>query len=181
MRDKGIRREDVDIVVFTHLHGDHVGWTLSADKEPTFPNARHLVPQEDWDYFGKMLETNQQMQQVLPLEELGTLDLFSGECAITSEITTYPTPGHTPGHTSLLITSDGEKAIITGDLAHHPAQVDRVDWCSSFDTNAAEMTVTRRNVFDRMESEGLIAAFCHFPEPFGRLIRAEGKRVFQAL
>jgi glyoxylase-like metal-dependent hydrolase (beta-lactamase superfamily II) len=181
MRDKGVRPEDVDTVIFTHLHGDHVGWTLSADNQPTFPNARHLVPREDWDYFGKVLETNQQMQKVLPLEELGTLDLFSGERAITPKITTYPTPGHTPGHTSLLINSGGEKAIITGDLAHHPAQVDRVDWCSSFDTNAAETTATRQKVFDWMEADGLIAAFCHFPEPFGRLIRAEGKRVFQAL
>jgi len=181
MRDKGIRPEDVDIVVFTHLHGDHVGWTLSADSQPTFPNARHLVSQEDRDYFGKMLETNQQMQQVLPLESLGALDLFSGERAVTSEITTYPTPGHTPGHTSLLITSNGEKAIITGDLAHHPAQVDRFDWCSSFDTNSVETTATRQKVFDRMEAEGLVAAFCHFPEPFGKLIRAEGKRVFRAI
>jgi glyoxylase-like metal-dependent hydrolase (beta-lactamase superfamily II) len=181
MRDKGVRPEEVDTVVFTHLHGDHVGWTLSPEQAPNFPNARFLVPQADWDYFGKMLDTNQQMRQILPLEQLGVLDLFSGERSITSEITTYPTPGHTPGHTSLLILSNGEKAIVTGDLAHHPAQVDRIDWSSSFDTNAAETTETRRRVFARMEADGLVAGFGHFPVPFGKLIRAEGKRVFQAL
>jgi glyoxylase-like metal-dependent hydrolase (beta-lactamase superfamily II) len=181
MREKGIRPEDVDTVVFTHLHGDHVGWTLSPELAPNFPKARFLVPQEDWDFFGKMVETNQQMQQILPLEQFGVLDLFSGECAITEEITTYPTPGHTPGHTSLLISSNGEKAIVTGDLAHHPAQVERMDWCCSFDTRAPTATSTRQKVFAQMQSDGMIAAFCHFPEPFGKLIRAEGKRVFQAL
>jgi len=181
MREKGIPPEDVDTVFFTHLHGDHVGWNLSSDGTPNFSKARHLVPQADWDYFGTMLETNQQMQQVIPLEALGLMELVSGEKALTSEVTTYPTPGHTPGHTSLLISSNGERAIVTGDLAHHPAQVDRTDWCSSFDTNAAETSATRREVFDRMEADGLTAAFCHFPDPFGKLVRAEGKRIFQAL
>jgi len=121
------------------------------------------------------------MQQIMPLEKLGVLDLFSGELAITSEITTYPTPGHTPGHTSLLVSSGSEKAIITGDLAHHPAQVEHIDWCASFDNKADETIETRRKVFAQIESDGLVAAFCHFPDPFGKLIRAEGKRVFQAL
>jgi glyoxylase-like metal-dependent hydrolase (beta-lactamase superfamily II) len=181
MREKGVRPEDVATVFFTHLHGDHVGWTLTPDSAPNFPKARHLVPQADWDYFGGMLETNQQMRQVVPLEALGLMDLVSGERALTSEVTTYPTPGHTPGHTSLLITSNGERAIITGDLAHHPAQLDRTDWCSSFDTNPAGASATRSEVLDRIEADGLTAAFCHFPEPFGKLARLGGKRVFRAL
>jgi glyoxylase-like metal-dependent hydrolase (beta-lactamase superfamily II) len=128
-----------------------------------------------------MLETNQQMQQVTPLEKLGVMELISGEQTITSDVTTYPTPGHTPGHTSLLISSNGERAIVTGDLAHHPAQLEHLDWCSSFDTNAGETSATRFRVFDQIEADGLIAAFCHFPEPFGKLVRLKGKRVFQAL
>jgi glyoxylase-like metal-dependent hydrolase (beta-lactamase superfamily II) len=108
------------------------------------------------------------------------LELFSGEQSLTNEVTTYPTPGHTPGHTGLLISSSGERAIITGDLAHHPTQVDNVDWCSVFDTDAAATSETRRKLFDQMEVDGLIAAFCHFPERFSRLTRLEGKRVFQA-
>jgi glyoxylase-like metal-dependent hydrolase (beta-lactamase superfamily II) len=96
-------------------------------------------------------------------------------------VTTYPTPGHTPGHTSLLISSNGERAIVTGDLAHHPAQVNHTEWCSAFDTDHATTSQTRRKVFDQMETDGLIAAFCHFPDPFGKLVRADGKRIFQAL
>ena len=181
MRGKGIPPEDVDTVFFTHLHGDHVGWNLSANGAPNFPKARHLVPQADWDYFGKMLETNQQMQQVTPLADQGVMDLISGEQTLTSEVTTYPTPGHTPGHTSLLISSAGERAIITGDLAHHPAQIDHVEWCSAFDADARTTTETRRKVFDQAEDDGLITAFCHFPDPFGKLVPLQGKRVFQAL
>ena len=140
-----------------------------------------MVPQADWDYFGKMLETNQQMQQVTPLADQGVMDLISGEQTLTSEVTTYPTPGHTPGHTSLLISSAGERAIITGDLAHHPAQIDHVEWCSAFDADARTTTETRRKVFDQAEDDGLITAFCHFPDPFGKLVPLQGKRVFQAL
>lgn len=121
MRDKGIPLEDVDTVVFTHLHGDHVGWNLSADRAPNFPKARFLVPQDDWEFFSKMANTNPQMQQVTPLQNLGLMELISGETTITSEVTTYPTPGHTPGHTSILISSNGQRAIVTGDFAHHPA------------------------------------------------------------
>ena len=67
----------------------------------------------------------QQRDAALPLKEDGLIDLFSGEKAITPELSTYLTPGHTPGHTSIMVSSAGERAIITGDLAHHTAQVDR--------------------------------------------------------
>jgi len=182
MRDKGVDPKDVDDVVFTHLHPDHVGWNLGADNKPTFLKARYLVPQADWDFFRQSMDANPQMQQVLPLQKLGVLDLYSGERALTPEVTTYPTPGHTPGHSSLIITSGGERALITGDLAHHPAQVDRIEWCSGFDMDATKTVETRRKVFDQLEADGLLAAFCHFPEPgFGKLVRLQGKRIWQVV
>ncbi len=181
MREKGVPPEDVDLVVHTHLHVDHVGHNLDPNGVPNFPKAKYYAPHADWELFTKELDANPHMQQVIPLKESGALELFSGEVALTSEVTTYPTPGHTPGHTSLLISSGGEKAMVTGDLAHHPAQVDRIDWCASFDMDHAMTTETRRKVFEQMEADGLIAAFCHFPEPFGKLVRLEGKRVFRTL
>jgi glyoxylase-like metal-dependent hydrolase (beta-lactamase superfamily II) len=181
MKAKGVSAEEVDVVVFTHLHVDHVGWNLGAGGTPNFPKAVYLVPQGDWDFFGKALSANPQMGQVLPLKEMGKLELFSGEKALTPEVTTIPTPGHTPGHTSLMISSAGEKAVVMGDMAHHPAQVDEIDWCSGFDMDHAQTPASRRKLFDEVESEGLLAAFCHFPEPFGRLVRLEGKRVYRAL
>ena len=173
------------MVIFTHLHPDHVGWSQTADNAPTFPNARYWIPQGDWDFFTKPEVVSQNPHigaAVLPLKEDGLVDLFSGEKAITSELTTYPTPGHTPGHTSIIVSSAGERAIITGDLAHHPAQVDRTEWRPGVDGDPAQAAETRSKVFDQLEADGLLAAICHFPDPgFGKLVRLGGKRVWQAL
>jgi glyoxylase-like metal-dependent hydrolase (beta-lactamase superfamily II) len=182
MRDKGVDPASVDVVIMTHLHSDHVGWNLDKPTgKPHFPNARYLVPQADWDFFTAALAANPQMEQVTPLEDLGLLELITGDVAVTSEITTHPTPGHTPGHLSLLVTSSGEKALVTGDVAHHPAQVDRTDWSPVFDTDSAASSNTRARIMEVLEAEGMTAAFCHFPEPFGRIVRLDGKRVFQAI
>lgn len=182
MKSKGVNPGDVDIVVHTHLHGDHVGWNLAAGGAPNFPKAIYYVPEADWDFFRAALASNPQMQQVLPLKELGRLELFSGELALTPEVTTLPTPGHTPGHVSLIISSAGEKALVTGDLAHHPAQVERSEWSSGFDTDPKLAAETRAKVLDRLADDGSLAAFCHFPHPgFGKVVRLDGKRTFQAL
>jgi len=181
MRDKGVDPASVDIVAITHLHADHVGWNLDGDGRPNFPNARYLVPQGDWDFFNAALDSNPQMQQVGPLKDLGRMDLISGETEVTADIRTMPTPGHTPGHMSFLIASAGEKAVIAGDVAHHPAQVNETGWCPVFDTDASASGNSRKRLMEMLESEGMAAAFCHFPEPFGKIVRLEGKRIFQAL
>ena len=182
MKSKGVTPENVDIVVMTHLHVDHVGWNVNADGKPNFPNARYYAPSADWDYFSQNLATNPHMQQVVPLNEQGYLEMYEGETTLTPELTTMPTPGHTPGHHSVLVNSGGEKILITGDLAHHPAQIDRCDWCPSFDMDHPTATETRTKVLDRLESEGSLAAFGHFPgSGYGRIARQDGRRIFQAL
>jgi len=181
MREKGVDPESIDMVAITHLHGDHVGWNLNSDNKPNFPNARYLIPQDDWDYFNTMLETNAQMGQVTPLKDLGRMELISGETELTADVRAMPTPGHTPGHTSYLIASGSEKAVITGDLAHHPAQLNETDWCPLFDQDSSASSDSRKRVVEMLEAEGAIAAFCHFPAPFGKVVRLKGKRVFQAL
>jgi glyoxylase-like metal-dependent hydrolase (beta-lactamase superfamily II) len=92
-----------------------------------------------------------------------------------------PTPGHTPGHLSFLIASEGEKAVIAGDVAHHPAQVNETAWCPVFDVDASASSDSRKRLMEMLEFEGATGAFCHFPEPFGQIVRLDGKRVFQAL
>jgi glyoxylase-like metal-dependent hydrolase (beta-lactamase superfamily II) len=187
MREKGVRPEDVDIVVFTHLHPDHVGWNLryeDASPRPTFPRARYYVPQADWEFFAAPERVGQwgTDRTVVPLRALGALELFKGEVRLAEGVTTLPTPGHTPGHTSILLSSRGERALICGDLAHHPAQVDQTSWVPAFDTDGAQAIQTRNRILDMLEAEGLVAVFCHFPPPgFGRLVRLERKRVFRAL
>lgn len=143
MREKGVPPESVDIVIHTHLHTDHVGWNIGKDGKPTFPKATYYGPQADYDLFSQNLATAPHMQQVVPLMEMGRFELYSGEITLTPEVITVPTPGHTPGHHSVLVTSGGEKILITGDLAHNPAQVDRVDWCPSFDMDHPTAVATR--------------------------------------
>ena len=154
---------------------------MSGDA-PTFPNARYYAPQADWDFFSGALAANPQMKQVMPLKDLGRLELYDGEITITSEVTTLPTPGHTLGHCSVLVNSGGEKLLITGDVAHHPAQADRPEWSPAFDMDGAMSAATRKKIIDQLVEEGHVAAFCHFPgDGFGHIIEANGKRVFQAL
>lgn len=182
MKVKGIAPESVDIVVHTHLHIDHVGWNIGKDGKPNFPNARYYGPSADYEMFSQNMTANPHMEQVIPLKAMDRLELYDGEVTLTPEVTTVPTPGHTPGHHSVLVNSGGEKNLITGDVAHHPAQVDRTDWSPSFDLDGALSAQTRRKVMDHLEAEGTLAAFCHFPASgFGRIKTENGRRVFQAV
>ncbi|HUF54036.1 MAG TPA: MBL fold metallo-hydrolase [Dehalococcoidia bacterium] len=182
MKAKGVDPADVDIVVHTHLHGDHVGWNVT-DGVPTFPRARYMTPQKDWDYFNQVLHASPQItSQVSPIHEAGKLDFYDGESTITPEVTTIPSPGHTPGHSSILVNSGAEKLLVMGDVAHHPAQVDRPDWSPSFDVDPATSATTRKQMVERLIADNAIAAFCHFPgDGFGRIRESNGKRIFQAL
>src|SRR5213594_2541242 len=161
---KGVPPEDVDTVVMTHLHRDHVGWNLVAQGEkyvPPFPHAPACV----W-----------------PLAELGLVELMKGEHSITRELTALPTPGHTPGHMSILITSQGERALVLGDAAHSPVQVHETDWVSRADMDPELMRQTRRALMERLEREAIIVAAGHFQAPgFGRIVRLEGRRYWHGL
>ena len=110
------------------------------------------------------------------------MDLIDGEQSITGHLTALPTPGHTPGHTSVLVTSSGESAVILGDAAHIPIQAHHTDWSPRPDTNPRLSRQHRAELFDRMEKDHSLVVSGHFPLPgFGRLARVEGRRYWQAL
>jgi len=107
---------------------------------------------------------------------------MKGERSITRELTALPTPGHTPGHMSLLITSRGERALVLGDVAHNPAQVYETDWVSRADMDPELTRHTRRALMERLEREEIIVAAGHFQAPgFGRIVRLQGRRYWQGL
>jgi len=119
---------------------------------------------------------------VWPLEELGLVELMQGEHSITRELTAVPTPGHTPGHVSILITSGGERALVLGDAAHSPVQIHEPDWVSRADMDPELTRQTRRALLDRLEREEIIVAAGHFQAPgFGRIVRLQGRRYWQGL
>ena len=121
-------------------------------------------------------------EQIAPLEGLGVLELVSGEQEITPELTLLPAPSHTPGHQSLAISSAGELAFILGDLALHPAQIEETEWNAGFDGHGPTAIATRKQIMERLEGDGSLVAAGHFPAPgLGRIVRAEGMRIFRAL
>ena len=189
LRAKGVAPGDVSAVVHTHLHADHVGWNvdLSGDTPvPNFPNARYYAPSLDWEHFTHpdVLDTAPQVKEnVIPLHELGLLELIEGEHAITEEITTLPAPGHTPGHQVIAVTSGGEAVLITGDMLHAKEQIENPDWCAGVDTDKTASAASREAVLARAESEGLLVAAGHFHPGvnYGRVVRRQGRRYWQAL
>jgi glyoxylase-like metal-dependent hydrolase (beta-lactamase superfamily II) len=186
---EGVKPEDVDIVLHSHLHGDHVGWNVdySGDSvKPYFPNARYLGPKKDWEHFTQpdVLPTAPQItQNVVPLNDLGLIEFIEGEYQVTGELTTLDTPGHTPGHQVTLISSQGEKAAIIGDLIHNPVQIYEPDWCAGVDTDKDASRASRKAFLDRAERDDLVVAAGHFhPERhIGKVVRLEGRRIWQAL
>lgn len=182
----GVTPQDVDLVVFTHLHPDHVGWNLVREGEvvrPRFISARYLVPESDWVHYNRLTEIHPNIRlQALPLAELGVVDLIGGDHAVSPSLTTIATPGHTPGHQSLVVRSGGDSLFILGDLAHTPVVAHETEWPNKFDWDPELAKATRRRVLDGLERDGQLVAAGHFPHPgIGRFGRVDGRRVWRPL
>ena len=183
-----ITTEEIDLVVLTHLHLDHIGWNLIWDDDvyrPTFSNAKYYVPEADWDLFTSpagLRRFTTIKHQVAPLEPLGIMEFIEGRQQITESLLAWPTPGHTPGHTSFLVSSAGESAVVVGDAAHVPAQAHHVEWSPAPDRDPDQSHASRRELFDWAERENAVVASGHFPKPgFGRFELADGRRVWRPI
>ena len=189
LKSRGVETGDVDVVAHTHLHGDHVGWNVDysgSQPAPTFPKARYLVPRLDWEHFTKpdvIGSAPQVTNSVIPLEGMGVMDLVDSEYDITDEVKTLSAPGHTPGHMVIVITSQGEKAMVVGDLLHSKAQVARPDWTAGVDTDKEASRSNRKRILDDAEAEGFVIAAGHFhpDDHIGKVVRLDGRRYWQVL
>ena len=171
LENAGVYPEDVDTVFLTHLHGDHLGWSVKPDGEPVFPEARYVTQAAEWEislpYLGSAITA---------LDDLGVLELLDGEEPVGEELTAIPTPGHSPGHSSLLVSSGGEQAIISGDAIVHPAQVTEPTWNVHFDLDKEQAARTREMLLAWLEADGITVAAGHIPgSGFGRVVRDEGE------
>jgi glyoxylase-like metal-dependent hydrolase (beta-lactamase superfamily II) len=178
LAEAGFPRESFDTVMCTHLHVDHVGWnTMLVDGKwaPTFPNARYLFARQEWEYwsqneqdeFGPVVEDS-----VRPIVDAGLAELVDMDHRITSEVWLEPTPGHTPGHVSVRISSQGEEAVITGDMTHHPCQFAHPDWAATVDYDADQSTQTRLDFYARYAEQPVLVIGTHFATPTaGKIVR----------
>lgn len=186
----GYPRESIDTVLCTHLHVDHVGWnTMLVDGEwvPTFPNARYLIGAAEWRHwdavgddatYGTVLADS-----VRPVVEAGLTDFVPADHRLCDEVCLTPTPGHTPGHVSVRIESEGQRALITGDCIHHPCQMARTDWCSSADYDGAQARATREALLAEHADGDVLIIGTHFATPTAGHVKraAAGGYWFDAL
>ena len=184
----GVQPEDIDIVLISHLHIDHVGWnTIDRDGQPvpTFPRAEYWIRQKEWDFFTSDPDWKDRdfiVDCVLPLKDSPQLKLVDGEHPVTDEIHYYPAPGHTPDHSGLAIISNGERALWMGDGVHHPVQVTETEWEFVLDIDKQQARATRRAFVERAASDNAIFVAAHFPPPhWGRLVTLESRRYWQPL
>jgi glyoxylase-like metal-dependent hydrolase (beta-lactamase superfamily II) len=174
----GYPAAQIDTVICTHLHIDHVGWnTRLVDGRwvPTFPHARYLLARREWEHWSA--DTDRWNQTILadsvrPIFDAGLVDLVEADHAVDAAVRLEPTPGHTPGHVSVHVRSRGEEAVITGDLVHHPAQFARPHWGASVDWDRAMADRTRRAFMERYADTPVLVIGTHFAGPTaGRLVR----------
>jgi glyoxylase-like metal-dependent hydrolase (beta-lactamase superfamily II) len=178
LSEAGWSPESVDMVVCTHLHVDHVGWnTRLVDGRwvPTFPKARYLIGKTELEHWQGEHEGEQPeilADSVTPILEAGLAELVEMDHVISKEIRLIPTPGHTPGHVSVLIESEGQRAVITGDMTHHPCQMGHPEWSPPFDTDRQASARMRRHMFEQWADTPLLVIGTHYAGPTaGRVVR----------
>ncbi|MFJ3922102.1 MBL fold metallo-hydrolase [Streptomyces sp. NPDC090022] len=173
----GVRPQDVDVVVNTHLHADHVGWNTrnaqdsGGDWEPTFPNATYLIPAADDFHFGprgaygggrSVDDRLVYEDSVAPVHRAGQAVLWEGSHRIDEHLTLEPAPGHTPGSCVLRLASGGDRAVFVGDLLHSPVQIVEPSCNSCFCLDARQAAVSRRRILGRAADLGELVVPAHF-------------------
>lgn len=181
----GFAPEDIDMVVCTHLHSDHVGWnTRLVDGQwvPTFPNARYLIAKADFDYWHPVHgDPNRSTRMtgvfedsVAPVYDAGLVDLWSDEQVIDANLRLMPAPGHTPGAAVVELRSGRDRALFVGDLVHSPVQLGLPDCGPAFDEHPDLAAKSRVRVLAQAAAEQALLVPAHFPGGGAVEIRAVG-------
>ena len=179
----GFRPEDIDIVLCTHLHIDHVGWNtrlLDGRWVPTFPNARYLITRTEWDHWrdderrAAYASDSYIEDSVLPVIESGQVDFVAMDHAFDDEAWLEPTPGHTPGHVALHVRSGGAEAVMSGDLMHTALQCAEPELSTAFCIDPAQSARTRRAFLERYADRPVMIMPTHFPAPSGGRVTQAG-------
>ncbi|MFF4397467.1 MBL fold metallo-hydrolase [Streptomyces sp. NPDC001480] len=180
----GFAPDTIDLVLLTHLHADHVGWNtqeVNGEWVPTFPDARYLTSRTEREFWAgyDMEEARRQMfrDSVIPVEQAGLLDLVDVPAEgldVAPGLRLLPTPGHTPGHVALELTSRGRTALITGDCIHHPVQLAHPAIGACVDIDPEQSEASRRDLLGTVADTDTLVLGTHFAPPTaGRVITHE--------
>lgn len=162
MAEAGYKPSDVDIVVLTHFHGDHIGGMMVDDK-PAFPNARYVTTAKEYDHWVKA-EHPLTLKNVVPFAEETTFIESGG--SVVSGIEAVAANGHTPGHTVYHVESGDKRVLITADTANHfVASLERPDWHVKFDMDKEAAVASRKKVFGMLAADGIPFIGYHMPYP----------------
>jgi glyoxylase-like metal-dependent hydrolase (beta-lactamase superfamily II) len=188
LAEAGFAPDDIDYVLCTHMHVDHVGWNTHWTGEawvPTFPKARYLFGRVEWAHWeGEIAQAPTSDEEaelhaimedsVKPIIAAGLADLIETDHQITDEVRLMHTPGHTPGHVSVVIASRGEMAVVAGDVMHHPIQLADAGIQTVFDTDKTKAEATRRAFIDDHGDQDILILGTHFARPSAGWIVRDG-------
>jgi glyoxylase-like metal-dependent hydrolase (beta-lactamase superfamily II) len=178
LRATGLTFADIDFVMCTHLHVDHVGWNTRLENGrwvPTFPNAKYLFADRELAFWTEKERTDPGKQpcivdSVLPIVEAGRHELVKSDHQLSDVVKLIPTPGHTIDHYSVHIGKSGADAVIGGDMIHSPLQARYPELCMRADYDRAQGGASRRNLFSKLCDTSTLLCTGHFPSPsVGRL------------
>jgi glyoxylase-like metal-dependent hydrolase (beta-lactamase superfamily II) len=176
----GLGVGDIDFVMCTHLHVDHVGWNTRLDNGrwvPTFPNARYVFGKGEFDYWTAQhakAEVPPFADSVLPVVEAKRAEIVSNDHQIADHVRLLPTPGHTPGHVAFTFGRGKDEAVFSGDLMHSPLQARYPELSAKFDVDQTQAATTRRSFLERYCDTDTLCCTAHFPSPSAGKIRRWG-------
>lgn len=173
----GIELSDIDIVILTHAHPDHIGSAVDDKGRPAFPNARYVMWKDEWDFWTKdpdlsSLRIDEHIKQLIlqisrhklpPLKT--TITLMDQEAELLPGIHVISAPGHTPGHIAVLISSGPEMLLCIADSALHQVHFDQLDWHAAVDISPKQAVASRRKLLEIASAENALIYAAHFPYP----------------
>jgi glyoxylase-like metal-dependent hydrolase (beta-lactamase superfamily II) len=175
LAESGTAPGEVEVVVITHVHDDHVGGTVTAEGEPAFPNARYLVNRNDLEWLEALARENDEDRAVwellvAPLRSRGVLQAVDGDHAVAPGIRIRHLPGHTPGHQAVHVEDGGASLLLSGDGINHPAQLHEPELAGGPDEDPLAASRVRRELLAELVDSDCVLAPTHFGEPFGRVV-----------
>lgn len=187
LRAIGLSAEDIDLIVISHTHPDHVGNLRAADGSRAFPRATVMIPADDWAFF----VTQDPDLSYMPVPEdfrqrfaanirqsvepwLNDVELYEAGQEIVPGLTTIPAIGHTPGMANFLVQSGDQQLLLTADLAYHPVVNIDNNWRPGPDRDQETAALSRRRIFDMAAADGVLVLGFHYPFPgLGRMLRTD--------